>query len=185
MIWAEEVPKIDYQDLNGKSTLVEVLVGKLGRSSSPTPPPDSWAFDPQNEVAIYNIIMQPGAQWTLPAASKGINRTLYYYEGSGLKVDNTIIPPYHGADATDSMDILLQNGDEPSKVLVLQGRPIQEPVVQHGPFVMNTRDEIRQAFDDYQRTQFGGWPWPKYDQVHPRDTGRFALHSDGRQEIPG
>jgi len=65
---------------------------------------------------------------------------------------------------------------------VLQGKPIGEPVVQHGPFVMNTRQEIQQAFLDYQRTRFGGWPWPSDDPVHPRAEGRFARHADGRIE---
>ena len=49
---------------------------------------------------------------------------------------------------------------------------------------MNHRHEIRQAFADYQRTQFGGWPWPDTAPVHPRSRGRFALHADGRTEVP-
>jgi hypothetical protein len=70
------------------------------------------------------------------------------------------------------------------EVLLLQGRPIAEPVAQYGPFVMNTRAEVQQAFSDYQRTQFGGWPWPVSDPVHGSTEGRFARHADGRVERP-
>jgi hypothetical protein len=55
-------------------------------------------------------------------------------------------------------------------------------VAQYGPFVMNTQAEIQQAFADYRRTEFGGWPWGASDPVHPREKGRFALHPDGRVE---
>jgi hypothetical protein len=68
------------------------------------------------------------------------------------------------------------------EILLLQGRPIGEPVAQYGPFVMNTREELQQAFADYQRTQFGGWPFPENAPVFPRDAGRFAKHADGKVE---
>jgi len=65
---------------------------------------------------------------------------------------------------------------------VLQGRPIGEPVVQRGPFVMNSEAEIRRAIADYQRTEFGGWPWPDDGPVHGPDPVRFARHADGQVE---
>jgi len=70
----------------------------------------------------------------------------------------------------------------PVEVLVLQGRDIGEPVVQHGPFVGNTREDIAKAFTDYQRTGFGGWPWPSDALAHPRERQRFAQYTDGRVE---
>ena len=70
----------------------------------------------------------------------------------------------------------------PVEILLLQGRPIGEPVAQYGPFVMNTHAELEQAFADYRRTLFGGWPWPENAPVHDRDAGRFAKHADGRVE---
>jgi len=57
-------------------------------------------------------------------------------------------------------------------------------VAQQGPFVMNTQVELQQAFADYRKTQFGVWPWPKSDFVHPRSEGRFAKFGDGRVERP-
>jgi hypothetical protein len=78
----------------------------------------------------------------------------------------------------------LEAGGAEVEALVLQGRPIGEPVAQYGPFVMNTEAEIRQAFEDYRATEFGGWPWPDQAPTHGRDRGRFARHVDGRVEEP-
>jgi quercetin 2,3-dioxygenase len=80
------------------------------------------------------------------------------------------------------VEIALENGPAESELLLLQGRPIGEPVVQYGPFVMNTPTEIQQAFYDYQRTEFGGWPWPSDDHVHSQNAGRHARYIDGRIE---
>jgi hypothetical protein len=73
-------------------------------------------------------------------------------------------------------------GDTDCELLMLQGRPIGEPVVQYGPFVMNTREQIDEAMRDYRRSRFGGWPFPGDAPVHPREQGRFAKHADGRVE---
>ena len=79
-------------------------------------------------------------------------------------------------------DIRLLAGETDCEVLMLQGRPIGQPVTQYGPFVMNTREEIQRAFSDYQRTKFGGWPWPSDGPVHGLEGARFAKHADGRME---
>jgi quercetin 2,3-dioxygenase len=129
-----------------------------------------------------NIRMDPGAVYTLPKASKGINRTLYFYEGDSIRMASELIPRYHAVEVNPEADILIENGDHKTRILILQGKPIGEPVIQYGPFVMNTKEEINQTFEDYHRNQFGGWPWPKTEQVHPREKGRFAKHSDGRLE---
>ncbi len=185
MLWAETIPNYEHRDNAGLKTVVEVIAGTLGGKKAPAPPPDSWAADANNHVAVWNIKMEANAIWTLPAAAAGINRTLYYYQGEGLNLAGKTIPRYHAIEVQPDMALSLRAGNQPTSILLLQGRPIGEPVIQYGPFVMNTKEEIQQAFDDYHRTKFGGWPWPKYDQVHPRDKGRFARHADGKEEVKG
>jgi hypothetical protein len=179
MLWGDTIPKYKPND----NVVVEVIAGKLENHVAPAPPPDSWASDPSNEVMILNIKMQAGETWTLPAASTGINRTLYFYEGTQLHINGTSIPGYHAVTVEPDMNLVLENGADACSILVLQGKPINEPVIQYGPFVMNTKEEIIKAFDDYHATQFGGWPWPNSDQVHDRASGRFALHADGTKEV--
>lgn len=185
MLWGESIPTYCHRDNANKETKVEVVAGTLDGFSAPAPPPDSWAANPNNEVAVWNIQMEAGATWTLPNTSPGVNRTIYFYKGRELKINEQILKEYHSADVKADTKITLGNGAEKGYLLILQGRPIAEPVVQHGPFVMNTRQEIQQAFEDYQRTGFGGWPWPVSDPVHPREKGRFAKHADGREEVKG
>jgi len=184
MFWKEKLGKYKASDKEGRKVEVEVIAGKLGTIAAPAPPPDSWAADPKNEVGVWNMHLDPNVEWRLPAASAGINRTLYFYQGEGIDVAGTRIPRYHSVEVLANESILIRNGNHPSKILVLQGRPIGEPVIQYGPFVMNSKQEIQEAFEEFHRTQFGGWPWPRYDQVHARSEGRFALHADGKKELP-
>ena len=79
----------------------------------------------------------------------------------------------------------MEAGAEPVRLLLLQGKPIEEPVVQYGPFVMNTEQEIRQAYADYRKDQYGGWPWARFDPVHQRERNRFATYADGTTEEKG
>jgi redox-sensitive bicupin YhaK (pirin superfamily) len=129
--------------------------------------------------------MAPGARWPLPAAKgEGTRRNLYFFRGKTVQVAGREIRDHAAIELAAGASVELVNGDETSEFLLLQGRPIAEPVVQHGPFVMNTQAEIAATFADYRRTQFGGWPWPDEAPVHGRDPARFARHADGREDKP-
>jgi quercetin 2,3-dioxygenase len=185
MLWDHEIPRLTLspQGPDGPSVQVTVIAGRLaGADQPPSPPPHSWAARTEADVAVWHITMDAGTQWTMPAAqSPETVRVLYVFEGEGLRIDDTEVGASTGVVVTTDSDTELQ-ATGPVEILVLQGRPIAEPVARYGPFVMNTEAEIRQAFTDYQRSGFGGWPWPVDDPTHGVDPVRFARHADGRVE---
>ncbi len=178
------------------------------------PPSNSWANDPNNDVAIIHFHLKPGGKITLPKAKHSskykINRSLYIVElppsvsnatrTSGLQIDNetfhekmiieldssreveiNLLPSYDtdGADVDNNSNKIQRF----CEILLLQGKPINESIAQHGPFVMNTWGEISNAFDDYYKTKFGGWSWDKDEMVFPQEKGRFAL-VNGEEILP-
>jgi redox-sensitive bicupin YhaK (pirin superfamily) len=183
MLWHDDIPQLHHEDDEGRATDVTVVAGDLDGRTPPPPPPNSWAARPEADVAIWVVRMDAGATWTIPAArGSETDRTLYAYDGSGLRIGGRDISSGTGAVVRCNEPVLLTAGDGGVEVLVLQGRPIGEPVEQYGPFVMNDRAGIVQAFEDYQSTGFGGWPWEREDPVHEPSRGRFARHADGHVE---
>jgi redox-sensitive bicupin YhaK (pirin superfamily) len=128
--------------------------------------------------------MAPGARWTLPKASAGLNRSIYFFRGSEVRVAGRTVGSRRQVELRSDADVLLENSGTEAELLLLQGRPIGEPVAKRGPFVMNTQAEIQQAFYDYRQTRFGGWPWGDDAPVHGHDPGRFARRPDGSVERP-
>ena len=182
MFWDRDVPRHVVTDGEGRTVEVTVVAGTLVDAAAPPPPPASWASRADADVAIWHIVMDAGTTFALPpAASADTIRTLYGFEGDGLTVAGRAVPASTGAVVDAGVEVEL-GASERVEVLMLQGRPLGEPVAQYGPFVMNTRAEIQQAFEDYQSTQFGGWPWDRDDPVHGVVGDRFARHADGRVE---
>jgi quercetin 2,3-dioxygenase len=186
MLWDHTVPRHHSVDAQGRETVITVVAGTFDGLVAPTPPPNSWASHADADFAIWQIHLQAGATTTLPpAAREETARLLYIYEGSGITIGDERVPGKHGAAVrTDVALTITADADVSVELLVLQARPIGEPVAQYGPFVMNTKAEIDQAFRDYQRTQFGGWPWNSDAPTHERSQERFARHVDGRVETP-
>ncbi|MEM9860747.1 MAG: pirin family protein [Myxococcota bacterium] len=185
MLWREQIAGAVVESAGGR-TCFRYIAGAPSREQV-APPPDSWASDPQSELVVWTASFEDGASARLPPVSSGVRRVIYVVEGE-VQVGEAQVGEIR-ASAPSMMEVWegeldVRAGAAGAEILVLGGRPIAEPVVQHGPFVMNTADEIRQAMVDYQRTGFGGWPWPASDPVHDRDAGRFAVHQDGRREEP-
>jgi redox-sensitive bicupin YhaK (pirin superfamily) len=186
MLWDRDIPRLIDKDAEGRRVEVTVVAGELAGLQPPPVPPHSWAARPEAELAIWLVRLDAGATFELPSTRHAETvRTVYVFEGTELRAGDLTMTHDTGATVDADRPQTLVAGDEPVECLVLQGRPIAEPVVQYGPFVMNTRAEIAEAFDDYRATGFGGWPWPADDPVHGADRGRFARHADGRLEEVG
>ncbi|MBM4389787.1 MAG: pirin family protein [Deltaproteobacteria bacterium] len=175
MLWADSIPVIEREGAR-----VTVVAGRFDGASGPGTPPDSWAADPAHELGIWTIALSPGAGVELPLSRPDINRALYAWQGAVEVNGQAVTPGQLVALRADVATTISAAAD--AEVLVLQGQPIGEPVAAHGPFVMNRASEIHEAYADYQRTRFGGWPFARPDPVHPREQGRFARHADGRVE---
>jgi len=178
MHWAEDIKSATtHTTEDGLATLTVWAGAYNGTKGLPTPP-ESWAADDQNDVAVWLLTLKPKGKFTIPAAAggKSTNRALYTIEGEGVSIDGTAIKGRAHVTMNGDVPATVEvTGGETVRLLMLQGKPIGEKVVSHGPFVMNSREEIEQAFSDYRRTQFGGWPWPEDAMVFPQDKGRFAL----------
>lgn len=180
MLWAEEVPVIKYTNETGRAATIRLIAGKYREEKSLEPTKDSWAAKEENHVGIQLVELEPEAEFKIAAGSKTLNRNLYFYQGAGyIIINGEKIETSSRIKLSGEEEITVINGDKVSYVLLLEGEPINEPVVQYGPFVMNTQQEIQEAYEDYQNTQFGGWPWPDDEPVHTRETGRFARYPDG------
>ena len=188
--WAEQVPKI-IQD----GVCVTVWAGELLGKTAQAPPPHSYASNPSNKVGIFFIKLDPGSSFTLPAhpaqdsqEERKINRSLYFVSGKQAIVNKS--SPFPSSSTTllcDSLaEFVIENpGTDIVECLVLEGRPIGEPVAQRGPFVMNTQEELASAFLEYRMTQFGQpWPFSSDSPVHCRDRGRFVDLGDGKIIYP-
>jgi redox-sensitive bicupin YhaK (pirin superfamily) len=186
MIWSQDVVRHVTQDEAGRSTELAVIAGRLQDADAPqSPPPDSWAAQLDADVAIWTLRMDPGAHWTLPAtAGEQTQRSLYFFKGEQVEVGGELLMQHAAIELASSAVTLVNRGSKDAEFLLLQGKPIGEPVAQYGPFVMNTQAEIRQTLADFQRTQFGGWPWDDSGPVHGSEPTRFARYPDGRETRP-
>ena len=183
MLWDEEIPRLAVTDDSGVAIgEITVIAGALGDLVPPAPPPNSWAARAESDVAIWVIRLDGSARWEMPSArGDDTVRVLYVYDGE-VHIDGQRVTAPTAVVVRADRSVTIGADDGPVELLLLQGRPIGEPVEKYGPFVMNDRAGIEQAFADYRRTGFGGWPWPSDDPVHSREARRFARHADGRVE---
>ena len=181
MLWDDDDPAHACSDAPGATTEVTVVAGQLGDTHAAAAAAELVGRAPRQPTSRSGRIkLAPGATWTLPAGGRrAANRTLYFFRGTALRVggrddrgdarDRSCAP-----DADVALDERRRRRRE---LLLLQGRPIGEPVAQYGPFVMNTRAEIQQAFADYRRTSSAAGRGPATIRCTRATEGRFAKHA--------
>jgi redox-sensitive bicupin YhaK (pirin superfamily) len=185
MNWRHQVLK--WTSADGKARVTVWLGSFNGNRTSAAVPARSWAAREENDVAVLHITIDAGGELVLdPAANPVANRALYLVEGGECSIDGRAVRRGDPAtmielDSKVSAPIKATSGQV--EFLLLQGVPINEPVVQHGPFVMNSQAEIRESFMLYQQTQFGGWPWPRDAMVFPATKGRHLI-VNGKEVAP-
>jgi redox-sensitive bicupin YhaK (pirin superfamily) len=182
ILWSQDIPQVLDQDDEGKAARVTLVAGHYQGEKAPTPPPSSWAHDPAHDVAIWTIALEEGRTWTLPRTEETSTRTLYFFEGTEVIVSGQQFTEPRVMLMRPDVEVEITAKRSDVRLLLLQGKPIGQPVAQHGPFVMNTRAEIQQAMADYQKTEFGGWPWEEQGPHHGAHQGRFAKKPDGTLE---
>jgi quercetin 2,3-dioxygenase len=139
----EQISKYELPDNAG---IIEVIAGNYkdmkGAASTFTP------------VNLQNAKLNAGgkATFSFPA---NFNTALLVIEGSIKVNDSEIVPTDHFVLFENVGEDFIIEALENAIVLVLSGEPINEPIAAHGPFVMNTREEILQAFDDVNAGKFG------------------------------
>ena len=141
----ERIPQVQ----PGPGVSVKVIAGDVDGVVGPI-------VQPATDPVYLDIALEEGASWThgLP---EGHSAFAYAYEGGvvvGEGDEARALPAQTLAVLGGGGRLVVEAGDGPARLILVAGRPLQEPVARHGPFVMNTRQEIMQAFVDYQEGRF-------------------------------
>ncbi len=143
--WYRDIPAAEIPEARAEGVNVRVIAGAaLGVQG---------AMQRDATAPTYlDLHLQPGARFeqSLPA---GHNALVYVYRGA-LSVSGTEVPRQRMAilaNAPGSDGVVLDAGPEGARAILVAGRPLNEPIAQHGPFVMNTVDELHQAVNDFRR----------------------------------
>ena len=145
----QDIPPGDIPVVNpAPGVQLKVIAGEAGGVSGPVGGVDV-------APVMVDVALEADVAWSLdlPEGHAGF---AYVFEGDALVGADTPVPMHHLAVLSPGGSLALRGGQAGARVLVVAGRPLREPIVQYGPFVMSTRAEIAQAIEDYQAGRMGG-----------------------------
>ena len=138
----EDIPTVEA----GGGVRVKVIAGRVGTVKGAV---EAGVTDP----TYLDVVLPAGASYAQPVPA-GHNAFVYVYEGSATVGGGEMLKCREIGLLTDGEAIEVTAGEAPTRLLIVAGRPLGEPVARHGPFVMNTMAEIRQAAEDYMAGRF-------------------------------
>lgn len=140
----QEFPASRIPEVHSKCIQVRVLAGEYQGQTG-------VINDPNTQVCYLDVQLASDVTFNLPIPASH-HAFLYIFEGSATNQTQTL--PQHSLVVWGAGDeITVQAGNQGARFILVAGKPINEPIVQYGPFVMNTREEINQAMADYQTNQ--------------------------------
>lgn len=142
----QEFPATAFPVVETMDYRLKVLIGRFGDTVAPI-------RDDLTQVTYFDVQLQPGRhfQHQLPAQNTSF---IYLFEGNGQFNGQDVGLHSLIAAGTNGGTFDFVAGKEGARFIVVSGKPLHEPVVQHGPFVMNNREQIDQALKDFQSSQF-------------------------------
>jgi redox-sensitive bicupin YhaK (pirin superfamily) len=126
--------------VRAEGSVVRVIAGSHAGAEGPV-------SDPHTAARYLDLALDPGASLEHHDGA-GRQGFLYCFDG-GLEIGGSMLPVHHLAVLDTAREWYLRAGTQGARCILVSGRPLGEPVVQYGPFVMNSREEIEQALRDY------------------------------------
>ncbi len=123
---------------------VKVIMGDYGEAHGPI-------SDPHTGVQYLDIELEPGGSFRHDL-DPAMTAFLYIFEGKAVSA-GTALGTHNLAVLGNGDQLEVTAGEHGARFILVAGRPLHEPVVQYGPFVMNSREEIEQALDDYRNNK--------------------------------
>lgn len=141
--------KVGKYRLAGSGGTIEVIAGKYKEVTG--------AASTFTSINLFNVRVNKGAKadFSFPA---NYNTALLLIEGSVKINDKELVPQDHIALFRNDGEDFIIEAMENVVVLILSGEPINEPIAAHGPFVMNTKEELREAFEEFNSGKFNYLP---------------------------
>ncbi len=177
MLWREEIPIVEEDNAR-----VKVITGNYRGTEGPTATESSWASDPRSKLRLLLIELDANGKVSLEGISETLNRNLYFFEGDTVWVDGVKLEGKRSLKLKGDASFAIESKEGAAKLLLLEAEPIGEPIINDGPMIMNTQEEILQGYRDYWDTHYGEWNWGIPDPMHKKTDGRLTSRGENPKE---